>query len=136
MSWCFVISTGQLSLDGQPAATGYAGRGTGKNNPECCSAPMGSLGAGNFGPLPAGKYTIGPAYDDPHRGQYTMHLNPDAETRMHGRSGFLIHADSVAEPGEASEGCIVPVAGVHGESGLEIRARIAASPDRDLEVQG
>ncbi len=26
---------------------------------------------------------------------------------MFGRSGFLIHGDSVSHPGEASEGCII-----------------------------
>lgn len=135
MGWRFAISTGELSLDGKIVATGYAGGGSGKNNPECCGAQMGTLGRGNFGPLPVGKYTIGPPYNDEHRGQYTMQLIPAAENQMHGRSGFLIHADSIREPGTASEGCIVPVSGVDGETGFAIRAMIAASPDRELEVE-
>jgi hypothetical protein len=135
MSWSFQISTGELSLDGTPVARCYAGGGTGKNEPDCCSAQQGSLGPGNFGPLPTGKYTIGPAYNDPERGQNTMRLIPDTGTEMYGRSGFLIHADSIKAPGDASEGCIVPILGAKGEPGLVVRAMIAASPDRDLEVQ-
>jgi hypothetical protein len=53
---------------------------------------------------------------------------------MFGRSGFFIHADSIKAPGDASEGCIVPVAGANGESGHEIRMMISGSSDRDLEV--
>jgi hypothetical protein len=135
MSWSYSISTGQLTLNGTPVATCYTGCGEGKNNPDCCDAAMGSLGQGNFGPLPTGKYTIGPAYQDPQRGAYTMRLQPDPANEMHGRSGFMIHADSIASPGLASEGCIVPVRGAKGEPGLAIREMIAASPDRDLEVQ-
>lgn len=133
--WSFVISTGQLSLNGTAMATCYTGCGMGKNNPECCSAQMGSLGRGNFGPLPVGRYSIGVAYHDTQRGPCAMRLTPDPANEMYGRSGFLIHADSIASPGDASEGCIVPVLGVKGETGLAIREMIAASPDRDLEVQ-
>ena len=111
MGWSYSISMGILTLNGTPVATCYTGCGTGKDNPGCCSASMGSLGKGNFGPLPTGKYTIGPAYEDPQRGRYTMRLQPDPANDMHGRIGFMIHADSIASPGSASEGCIVPVRG-------------------------
>jgi hypothetical protein len=36
-----------------------------------------------------------------------MYLQPDSANEMHGRSGFFMHADSIAHPGQASEGCIV-----------------------------
>jgi len=135
MSWTFVISTGQLSHDGTPVATCYSGRGIGKDNPAYCSAPMGTLGPGNFGPLPAGKYTISAAVDDPKLGPIAMRLIKDPANEMYGRDGFFIHADSVAHPGEASEGCIVPVHGAAGESGRSIQMMISESSDRELEVQ-
>jgi hypothetical protein len=45
---------------------------------------------------------------------------------MFGRSGFLIHGDSIIRPGTASRGCIILA--------REIREQIAASGDADLEV--
>jgi hypothetical protein len=135
MSWKFVISTGQLSHDGMSVATCYSGRGTGKNNPACCRSQMGTLGPDNFGPLPTGKYTINTAEDDPRLGPIAMRLMPDATNEMHGRAGFFIHADSVAHPGEASEGCVVPIRGAAGEGGRQIRVMISESADRELEVQ-
>jgi hypothetical protein len=63
-----------------------------------------------------------------------MPLTPNPANQMHGRSAFFIHADSVAKPGSASEGCIVPVHGINGEPGRTIRERIAADTDRALEV--
>lgn len=134
MSWKFVISTGQLSHDGMPVAAGYSGRGIGKDNPVYCGAQMGSLGPGNFGPLPTGHYTIGAAEDDPKLGPIAMRLTPDPANDMHGRAGFFIHADSVANPGEASEGCIVPTRGAAAETGRQIRMMISSSADRVLEV--
>lgn len=134
MSWKFVISTGQLSHDGMPVATCYSGRGIGKDNPAYCSAAMGTLGPDNFGPLPTGKYTIGAPEDDPRLGPIAMRLTPDPANEMFKRAGFFIHADSVAHPGEASEGCIVPTHGAAGENGRQIRVMISASTDRELEV--
>jgi hypothetical protein len=135
MSWTFVISTGKLSKDGMPVATCYSGRGTGKDNPAFCNAQMGTLGPGNFGPLPPGKYTISPAEDNPKLGPIAMRLIPDPANVMFGRAGFFIHADSVTHPGEASEGCIVPVQGAAGESGRNIRVMISESADKELDVQ-
>jgi Protein of unknown function (DUF2778) len=34
-------------------------------------------------------------------------LTPDPSNDMCGRSGFLIHGDSVSHPGDASDGCII-----------------------------
>lgn len=36
-----------------------------------------------------------------------MRLTPYVENQMCGRDGFMIHGDSSAHPGEASDGCIV-----------------------------
>jgi len=73
---------------------------TAKNNParqeEHCT-----------GPLPRGRYTIGPPHNEPTLGPCSMYLQPEPDNAMFGRSGFFIHGDSAAHPGEASEGCIV-----------------------------
>lgn len=82
-----------------------------------------------LGPLPAGKYVIGePIADGGHLGPYVMELTPDAGNDMKGRGGFYIHGDSLAHPGYASEGCIVP------SGGRQAREAIGVSVDRNLEV--
>jgi RHS repeat-associated protein len=79
--------------------TGYSGSGTKKNDPASqCDK--------NEGPLPRGGYTMGPAYDS-NKGKNTIPLDPDATNAMCSRSGFLMHGDSIANPGTASEGCII-----------------------------
>jgi len=99
-------------------ARGYAGAGAGKNNPDMDHVP-------NTGPLPRGKYTIGRPYNSSHS-PYTLRLTPDPKNVMHGRSGFLIHGDSIANPGTASQGCIIlPRA---------VRQKIFESGDHDLQV--
>ncbi|WP_242154920.1 DUF2778 domain-containing protein [Sphingomonas sp. BAUL-RG-20F-R05-02] len=52
-----------------------------------------------------GWYTLEGAVDHP--APVTIPLRPDAGNDMCGRTGFLIHADNVAFPGWASDGCIV-----------------------------
>ena len=59
----------------------------------------------DIGPIPRGRYTIGSATDHP--SPFTLSLTPDPANDMCGRSGFLIHGDSVQLPGWASQGCIV-----------------------------
>lgn len=99
-------------------AHGYAGAGAGKNNPDMDDVP-------NTGPLPRGDYTIGRPYDSSHS-PYTLRLTPHPKNVMHGRAGFLIHGDSVKNPGTASQGCIIlPRA---------IRQKIFESGDHDLRV--
>ncbi|MGK3131451.1 tlde1 domain-containing protein [Pantoea sp. C8B4] len=55
-----------------------------------------------------------------------MRLQPAPSNVMYGRAGFLIHGDSVAHPGGASNGCIVMP--------LNIRHKIWSSGDRQVEV--
>jgi type VI secretion system (T6SS) effector TldE1-like protein len=79
---------------------GYSGsesRG-GKNDPskQCVRG---------IGPIPRGRYTIGPPIHGP--SPYSLRLTPDPANDMCGRSGFLIHGDSIAHPGDASDGCII-----------------------------
>jgi hypothetical protein len=57
------------------------------------------------GPLPRGIYAIGAPGPGP--SPYSLRLTPDSSNDMCGRSGFLIHGDSVAHPGDASDGCII-----------------------------
>jgi hypothetical protein len=79
---------------------GYAGRGVGKNNPLMQNVS-------NVGPLPAGTYTIESPVDTETHGLYVLWLTPDPMNEMFGRTGFGIHGDSIDNPGNASEGCIV-----------------------------
>jgi len=102
MEWLYKQSTGELFLRGSPVTTpfviGYAGSGSGRNNPsmQCVQ---------DIGPLPRGWYSFGEIKNDP--AAYTIVLVPDPENEMCGRSGFLIHAENVAMPGWASQGCII-----------------------------
>jgi hypothetical protein len=94
----YVQKTGKLTLDGQEVATGYAGKGEGKNNPD-------KEKERNVGPIPAGLWKIGKARD--FKGMKNcFDLIPDGHD-AHKRSGFLIHGDSKDRPGAASEGCII-----------------------------
>ena len=125
MTWRYEQKTGRLlhyesdEATAERVAIGYSGAGDGKNNPDMQDVP-------NVGPLPVGNYTIGEPSDTKTHGPYVLHLTPDPANEMYGRSGFLIHGDSVVEPGTASEGCLV--------FSRAIRARIWQSGDTELEV--
>ncbi len=118
MTWQYSQSTGRLTQNGQPIAMGYSGAGVGKNNP-------GAEQQRNVGPIPRGAYTIGIPGDHPEKGPITMRLTPVGHNAR-GRNGFLIHGDSIKNPGNASQGCII--------LNRAIRNRISASGDRALEV--
>ncbi len=116
MAWIYSQSSGQLTRDGELIASGYSGAGSGRNNPA-------EQAVRNVGPIPQGRYLIGPEFDAPVQGPCTMRLSPEGHDAL-GRSGFLIHGDNAAH--DASTGCVIlPLAG---------RQRIAASADRELEV--
>lgn len=103
-AWLYVQSTGNLYRpDGSYCATGYSGHLAGRNNPDMQNVA-------NVGPLPIGFYRLGEVTSD--KGPLTIRLNPDPLNEMHGRSGFLVHGDTMAH--DASHGCIV----------VERRARI------------
>jgi hypothetical protein len=81
-------------------AVGYSGsrsRG-GKNDP-------GKQCVKSTGPIPRGRYSIGAPFTGP--SPYSLPLTPDPANDMCGRSGFLIHGDSISHPGDASDGCII-----------------------------
>lgn len=108
-----------MSRDGEALAIGYSGAGTGKNNPDMQAEH-------NIGPIPRGEYKIGAPCDTKTHGPFVLSLTPDAQNTMCGRSGFLIHGDSIEHPGTASQGCIILARGA--------RESIWESGDRALSV--
>lgn len=98
--WIYEQATGRLLHDDKLVAIGYSGAGDGKNNPAMQDVQR-------VGPIPKGKYTISPPHDTPSHGPYVLSLTPAPENEMHDRNGFLIHGDSIAKPGTASQGCII-----------------------------
>jgi hypothetical protein len=112
--------TGILSEDGRVLGVGYSGAGpNGQNNPAMQEIP-------DVGPIPRGRWLIGPEYTHPHLGPLTMALSPAPGTETFGRADFRIHGDSMDHPGAASNGCVILWRG--------LREKIAASADRILEV--
>jgi hypothetical protein len=92
----FLVEDGSRDLIG----TGYSGSQEhgGKNNPHAqCEK--------DIGPICRGRYTIGSPFNGP--SPFSLRLTPDPANEMCGRDGFLIHGDSIADPGTASHGCII-----------------------------
>ena len=117
--WTYHQTSGELLHDGVHVAQGYSGNGAGKNNPAMQEQH-------DIGPIPQGRYHIGPRHDTPTHGPCVMTLVAEPGTNAFGRCGFLIHGDSIQAPGTASHGCII--------LSRTIRERIGASGDSRLEV--
>ena len=117
--WTYVQKTGELLQDGLHVALGYSGFEVGKNNPELEDVE-------DVGPIPVGTYGIGSPRDTVTHGPFVLPLKPDLGNEMFGRSAFLIHGDSVVDPGTASRGCIVV--------SRAVRKQVAASGDAVLQV--
>lgn len=123
--WTYVQKTGELLHNGAHEAFGYSGYDDpdsgqqGKNNPDLENVH-------DVGPIPVGSYAIGSPEDTLTHGPFVLPLTPNAANQMFGRAGFLIHGDSVVEPGTASRGCII--------MGRPVRNEIAASGDHSLQV--
>ena len=98
---------------------GYSGAGEGKNNPMLQAKP-------NVGPIPQGRWTITAIFDSAAHGPRCLRLAANPGTVTFGRDGFLIHGDSMARPGEASQGCIILP--------RSVREYVWQSGDRHLEV--
>jgi hypothetical protein len=97
--WVYSQKSGKLyDSRMQLVATGYAGAGEGKNNPD-------KQHVKNTGPLPVGLYRIEAPREGTDMGPLAIPLTPDPGNEMWDRSGFYIHGDSIAAPGTASEGC-------------------------------
>lgn len=117
-------SRGEMTDDsGAVVGTGYAGRDEGFNNEAMQNVP-------DVGPLPRGRYTIGPLLSSYTIGnvvlQWCSKLIPDPANEMFGRAGFLIHGRKSLTDLSASEGCVVLD---HGP-----RMVVLESLDRDLVV--
>lgn len=119
MPWTYSQRTGELRHNGALVATGYSGTGAGLNNPAM-------QGVQDVGPLPQGTYAVTAPFHHPHAGAYALRLTPAAGTNTLRRSGFLIHGDSRAHPGQASNGCII--------ENLQARHQIWNSQDHTITV--
>jgi hypothetical protein len=122
---------GRWRRDGQLLGVGYSGRGVGRNRPFDSTAKMPDRAETetmrNLGPLPAGRWRIGPAFTHPILGPLVMPLLPVEGTETYGRTGFLVHGDS--REGNASSGCVVL-----GHFEREAISRAVEAGDRDLTV--
>ena len=99
--WTWEQSTGKMfNLSGEFYCDGYSGSPEGKNNTLMQAVR-------DVGPIPIGSYTIEAPVDSKVHGPYALALMPDSMNDMFGRSGFMIHGDSLVAPGTASEGCII-----------------------------
>ena len=124
--WVYVIESGRLLGANGLLAVGYSGHDEGVNNPGLCNAP-------NVGPIPHGRWSVLPPRNPvDHLGPLALPLVPVEGTATFGRSGFLIHGDTLEDVQHcwrnASHGCIIlPRAA---------RAAVAAVPDSTLRVLG
>lgn len=103
MPWYYDRKTGYVTKTpgGIILYVGYSGHNEGRNNPDLSHQP-------NVGPIPPGGWNMIAMIDKtPEHGPYVIRLLPDPETNTFGRSGFLIHGDSIKAPGTASLGCII-----------------------------
>ncbi len=116
------LKVGDLTI--QPVKGGYSGHGQGLNDPESESVGE-SDDKANAGPLPKGKYTIGPWYNGS-KGNPMARLAPGPDTEMFGRYAIEWHADNRSMHFSASTGYIA--------SPQDARQAIAGSHVTDLEV--
>lgn len=119
MTWTYSQTTGELRRGGVLFGVGYAGQPPHKNDPAAQALRA-------KGPIPRGDWKITGVYDSKNTGPFTLILEPGPETQVFGRTAFRIHGDSIANPGFASNGCIILA--------RPIRNRIWESKDYDLKV--
>lgn len=123
MTWIYKQSNGELLREQNsllvPVGRGYSGHGNGLNNPELQDIPQ-------VGPIPRGNWTIGFPHWSARVGPFAMTLFPSPETKLFGRSDFLIHGDNHHRDQSASRGCVI--------LNRVLREAIHASGDTALEV--
>jgi Protein of unknown function (DUF2778) len=97
----FNSTTGELDRDGVWEGVGYSGYEAGRNNPAMENVP-------DIGPLPRGFYIVTACdpTEHPNLAPPIFRLTPDGWDAL-GRSGLMIHGDSIQHPGEASHGCLI-----------------------------
>lgn len=116
----YIQRTGEwFAADGERLGVGYSGKAEYKNDPASEAIRM-------LGPIPAGEYLISGPRSTVAHGPYVLPLTPDGDNEMYGRGGFLIHGDSIGNPGNASQGCIILP--------KDVRVRVWESGDRLLRV--
>lgn len=98
--WNYDRNLCELRRDDVYVGQGYSGHGWGLNNPKAEAIRR-------IGPLPAGRYTIGPWQDHPHLGKLVAPLTPDLANQMFGRSDFWLHGDNPLMNHTASDGCVI-----------------------------
>jgi hypothetical protein len=106
--WIYEQSTGTLrDTNNNIIGHGYSGHGVGRDNPTMQDHK-------ELGPIPRGRYVMeviadpdGNWVDYEHKKAPVLRLVPDPANEMFGRDGFLMHGDSISQPGTASLGCIV-----------------------------
>jgi RHS repeat-associated protein len=92
-------TTGQMI---ERTENAYSGKGADKDNPSSEKLKF-------RGPIPRGLWLVTDDVNDS-KGPMTIVLKPVAannNAKWHDRDAFLIHGDSINNPGNASEGCIV-----------------------------
>ena len=120
MAWIYEQLTGRLfDADGNLVGVGYSGAGQWKNRPSAQNVK-------DRGPIPAGSYIVHDPVDTHTHGPYALPLSPHLDNKMFDRAGFLIHGDSMVDPGSASEGCVIQA--------RDVREKIGKSTDRELIV--
>ena len=119
MTWVYRQSTGWLTRGGKMWTIGYSGAGLYKNVAAAQGRP-------NEGPIPRGKWFITDKFDSKDHGPACLRLEPSNPGMTLGRSGFLIHGDSISNPGTASKGCIIVA--------RPVRDEMWKSPDHELLV--
>ncbi len=78
------------------------------------------------GPIPRGTWDIDLQPYTGNGGPYSLRLIPRGHN-AHGRTDFVIHGDSIAQPGAASKGCII--------APLTVRQAIVNSGDSISETR-
>lgn len=123
--WTWDQSAGMLKAsNGKTVATGYSGKGSGKNNPAAQAIRA-------VGPIPRGLWKIGAPYNSKNVGPFALPLYAvdgklDDVHAPTGRSAFRIHGDSARNPGNSSNGCII--------LSRVVREQIWRSGDHELQV--
>ena len=120
MPWEYNQTTGELRLNGRLVGTGYSEAGMtaakGRNNPAMEDQS-------NAGPIPAGQWQLGTAFDSDQTTDNAIPLTPVGHN-AHGRTAFQIHGNN--DDNNASAGCII--------MGPWIRQYIIDSGDTILHV--
>ena len=129
--WTYEQSTGRLfDPDGKIVADGYSGGGTDLANVEAIAGTNNpAMQAAHFmGPIPEGVWIVGEPVNSATHGRYALPLTPDVDTDTFGRDHFLMHGDSIPNPGFASDGCIIQP--------YSARVQLWESGDHRLQVVG